>query len=80
MGEMNIDINNESVETDENVISIIEQYIIALVIKGKSDSEMSDILQLNGEKLDELKKRLFSKTNANNYAELIAYAIQFNII
>lgn len=80
MGEMNIDINNESVETDENVISIIEQYIIALVIKGKSDSEMSEILQLNGEKLDELKKRLFSKTNANNYAELIAYAIHFNII
>ncbi len=60
----------------KDVISAREKEVLSLIILGKISKEISDILHISKQTVDNHRKNMLQKTNSNNLGELIANAIK----
>ena len=87
-GHDNVSIQSKINSLDQEILSeIIENSNIQIIIKNKSDSEISDLLeelfqdhkeQRNLKKIESLERKLINNLDENSYSELIRLKSQLN--
>ena len=87
-GHDNVSIQSKINSLDQEILrEIIENSNIQIIIKNKSDSEISDLLeelfqdhkeQRNLKKIESLERKLINNLDENSYSELIRLKSQLN--
>lgn len=72
--------SRETVETGESAISPREREILQLLAEGKSNKDISDLLNLSIKTVETHRANIMRKLNFKNITDLVLYAVRNHII
>ena len=72
--------NRESAEAGENTISSREKEILQLLAEGKSNKDISDLLNLSIKTVETHRSNIMRKLGFKNITDLVLYAVRNHII
>jgi DNA-binding NarL/FixJ family response regulator len=72
--------NRDGVESGENAISSREREILQLLAEGKSNKDISDLLNLSIKTVETHRANIMRKLNFKNITDLVLYAVRNHII
>ncbi|MDV3753347.1 LuxR C-terminal-related transcriptional regulator [Elizabethkingia anophelis] len=75
-----VDQQIKKVTTNKLSVTKREQEVLKLVAEGYNTTEISDLLFISSHTVENHKKNLRRKTDTKSLAELVAYAIKYNLL